>query len=285
VKQLSLNLTPEATFELFQYMQGGVTGSVTREEWLRVISIGRGEAVLQSLGVTAGDIGEASSGTVEPTQAGAEESSESAPNAITDRLRDSIDIVAAALKYNSLSVDEGYDAFDIDEDGRVSFEDLKNAIGQLSINMSEEAMTELYEHLGGGAQGYVMRQDWVRIISTGRGGEVLKSMGVDTVENATNQGADTNDSGDNTSRLRNSIDVVAAALNYNSLSVKDGYDAFDIDEDGQVSLEDLENVVSHLKLNLSVEAINELYEHLGGQKDGSVSRDEWQRVIATGRGH
>jgi hypothetical protein len=63
VKQLSLNLTPEATFELFQYMQGGVTGSVTREEWLRVISIGRGEAVLQSLGVTAGDIGEASSGT------------------------------------------------------------------------------------------------------------------------------------------------------------------------------------------------------------------------------
>jgi Ca2+-binding EF-hand superfamily protein len=200
-------------------------------------------------------------------------------------LRDSIDIVAAALKYNSLSVDEGYDAFDIDEDGRVSFEDLKNAIGQLSINMSEEAMTELYEHLGGGAQGYVMRQDWVRIISTGRGGEVLKSMGVDTVENATNQGADTNDSGDNTSRLRNSIDVVAAALNYNSLSVKDGYDAFDIDEDGQVSLEDLENVVSHLKLNLSVEAINELYEHLGGQKDGSVSRDEWQCIIATGRGH
>eukprot|EP00961_Rhodomonas_salina_P265983 3595250-Rhodomonas_salina.4 len=46
------------------------------------------------------------------------------------------------------------------------------------------------------------------------------------------------------------VDIVAASLAYNNLSAADGYDAFDDDMDGVVSLTDLRTAVELLQLNL-----------------------------------
>ncbi len=96
----------------------------------------------------------------------------------SSKVSSSIDLIAAALMFNELSASDGYDAFDADEDGKVSLGDLQIAAAQLQLNISEQDIRSLFESLDKGRTGYIPREDWVQAIGFGNGEDILKSRGL-----------------------------------------------------------------------------------------------------------
>mmetsp|Transcript_38538 Transcript_38538/g.77242 ORF Transcript_38538/g.77242 Transcript_38538/m.77242 type:complete len:144 (+) Transcript_38538:563-994(+) len=80
-----------------------------------------------------------------------------------------------------------------------------------------------------------------------------------------------------------SINIVAASLEFNRLSATDGYDAFDADEDGLVSLSDLQTAVETLELNLKQSEVETLFKHLEAAEGGHVSKDKWQEAMGSAK--
>jgi hypothetical protein len=76
------------------------------------------------------------------------------------------------------------------------------------------------------------------------------------------------------------MDEIAAALIYNELTPEQGYDAFDEDEDGKVSLKDLHAAVNKLKLGLEPSLVTQLFYHLDPEKLGYISFDSWKDTLA-----
>jgi hypothetical protein len=76
------------------------------------------------------------------------------------------------------------------------------------------------------------------------------------------------------------INTIAAALVYNQLSPEDSYDAFDADEDGQVSLRDLVSAVTQLQLEISEGDCRSVFESLDAGKMGFIPKAAWVSVIA-----
>jgi hypothetical protein len=74
-----------------------------------------------------------------------------------------INLIAAALRFNDLSLQDGYDAFDVDDDGKVSLSDLQAAVSTLSLGISEDDCKSLFEGMSGG-KGHIERSSWVRTV-------------------------------------------------------------------------------------------------------------------------
>jgi hypothetical protein len=70
-------------------------------------------------------------------------------------------------------------------------------------------------------------------------------------------------------------DIIAAALVYNSLTPREGYCIFDVDEDGHVSEQDMQNATSALGLELTAPQVSHLYKHLDAQNKGYISQEQW----------
>ena len=75
------------------------------------------------------------------------------------------------------------------------------------------------------------------------------------------------------------IGVIAASLVSTGLSPEDGYDAFDVDEDGKVSLPDLQNALEQLDLDSA--AAEGLHRFLDVRKEGFVDRGLWVKEMAS----
>ena len=75
------------------------------------------------------------------------------------------------------------------------------------------------------------------------------------------------------------IGVIAASLASTGLSPEDGYDAFDVDGDGKVSLPDLQNALEQLDLDSA--AADGLHRFLDVRKEGFVDRGLWVKEMAS----
>lgn len=70
------------------------------------------------------------------------------------------------------------------------------------------------------------------------------------------------------------IAAIAAVLHFNDVSPERGYDIFDVDKDGKISLKDLQEAASSLHMETSFEDVNRLFEVLDEDCDGFVDRCE-----------
>ena len=121
-----------------------------------------------------------------------------------------VNTIAAALIFNGLNPEDGYDAFDADEDGQVSLKDLQNAVKTLSLEIAEEDSKRLFETLDTGKNGFIAREAWVEAMSDANTEDVLKSRKAilsdaapETSQPAASQPGQTS--------VQSSIDVVAAS--------------------------------------------------------------------------
>jgi len=80
-------------------------------------------------------------------------------------------------------------------------------------------------------------------------------------------------------RILAAMDEIAATLVFNQLSPEDSYDAFDSDEDGQLSLSDLLSAVSALQLDIKEKESKDLFESLDAGKTGYIPRAAWVQAI------
>jgi hypothetical protein len=90
----------------------------------------------------------------------------------------SLDAIAAALAFNKLTIDQGYDAFDADEDGKVSLKDLLAAENILRLGISESSVQALFDHLDPDKLGYISRDHWKDALASAKADHVLRECGL-----------------------------------------------------------------------------------------------------------
>ena len=95
-----------------------------------------------------------------------------------DPAQEAINTIAAALIFNELSPEDGYDAFDADEDGQVSLSDLQSAVTQLQLEISEQNSASLFESLDADKTGFIPKAAWLEAIAGAKTEDILKSKGV-----------------------------------------------------------------------------------------------------------
>jgi len=84
------------------------------------------------------------------------------------------------------------------------------------------------------------------------------------------------------SSVPHSLSTILAVLKFNGLDIATGYDVFDCDQDGRISLRDLRRKCQELDLEMSAEAIVELFQALNDTRTGHISRDAWGESLASG---
>jgi Ca2+-binding EF-hand superfamily protein len=251
VDALNLDLTPEAVEQLFVYLEYRDMQYIDMEMWIHEISSARPEDVLKSRGVI--------------NSQGVERSSESVEAALDLKaVQKAIDAIAAALVYNNVSVQDGYDAMDSDGDGKLSLPDLKEASETLQLDLLPHEVEELYGRLDPDKMGYVLQSTWAKALDLANAADVLKSRGL---------------ASEPPKPVQDAINMIAAAMTYNKLTLSQGYTAVDADEDGKLSFGDLKKAAETLNLDLDAGQVTAVYQYLDYGNDGFIQRDVWERAM------
>ena len=90
----------------------------------------------------------------------------------------SLSTILAVLKFNDLDIATGYDVFDCDQDGRISLRDLKIKCKEFALEMSAEAIVQLFQALVDTRTGHINRDAWAESLATGDADVVLARRGV-----------------------------------------------------------------------------------------------------------
>ena len=80
--------------------------------------------------------------------------------AYSARVLAAIDAIAAVVEFNRISLQESYEAFDTDEDDKLSFSDLQTAVQTLGLEISSDAVYDLYTALDPAGLGYIRSDLW-----------------------------------------------------------------------------------------------------------------------------
>jgi hypothetical protein len=144
-------------------------------------------------------------------------------------MKESLDVIAAVIKYNDMSFDEGFGAFDVDGDGFISKHDLSSAAEILQLDLTTEELMAVHKALDVYDDGLVVKAEWMRVLNTSEGDEVLKTLGVQVEHHHSDIGAQ-GESGAEAKRLfpdqdRNgsaSTDVAAASSDTGNANFSDG---------------------------------------------------------------
>ena len=195
-------------------------------------------------------------------------------------VQEMLNIVKTALSYNSLTLEDGFHSFDVDQDGKISLPDLEAAVSQLQLGISVADVRILHAQFDHKRTDFVELVSWVTLLGSADGESILMSRGITTQQSMGTQGDSAFDTtGENTSRP---IDVLAATLSYNSLCAADGYDAFDTDEDGKVLLNDLFFSVAHLQMDIADADVKTLFASLEDRTDaGFISKEAWVQAVTS----
>lgn len=98
--------------------------------------------------------------------------------ASTSSVPQSLNNISAVLKFNNIDVATGYAVFDLDQDGRVSLRDLRKKSQELALEMSDEAVVELFQTLVDARTGFISREVWEECLASGDADSVLNQRGV-----------------------------------------------------------------------------------------------------------
>lgn len=180
--------------------------------------------------------------------------------------------VAASLAYNNIAADsdDGYEAFDMDADGQVSLGDLVQTCAELRLTGVD--CEWLFEQLGGTPGGSISRRAWAEALSMVDPSEVLKARGGE--EGGAPVAAQDAE--------QDALDLIAAALSFNGVNAEaEGYDCFDLDSDGAVTLKDFEQSCESLQLELTPAALKAVWQLLDSTRSGMVQRETWAVYMRT----
>jgi len=253
-----LGISEKDCRSVFASLDAGKTGFIPKAAWVEAIAGASAEDALRERGLTIPDTTAESKLKMETVKA----------------KQTAINTIAAILVYNELSPEDGYDAFDEDDDGKLSLSDLLSAVRDQGI--SEKDCKSVFESLDAGKTGFIPKAAWVEVIAGASAEDVLRKRGL-TIPDTT---AEAKLKREPEKAKQTAINTIAAALVYNSLSPEDGYDAFDVDDDGKLSLSDLLSAVTQLKLEISEGDCKSVFENLDAGKTGFIPKAAWVEVIA-----
>lgn len=210
-KDLNLGLSDE-TVTRFHASMANAEGFIELDAWLKALEHPAGlENVLQSRGLA------------EP-----------------ERISQMLNKIAAALEFNQLSVAEGFDAFDADGDGFISYDDLNATALSLELAIPSSDVERLHRHMDTSSTGLITLESFTALVGSADAQSVLQSRGVALPPADEQKGEAAGASGGPaaaappSTEVQDALNTVAATVSFNQLSADDGYDAFDVDEDGQV---------------------------------------------------
>eukprot|EP00961_Rhodomonas_salina_P216552 2925359-Rhodomonas_salina.1 len=158
-------------------------------------------------------------------------------------------IIAATLLHNKLSLQEGLEAFDQgpqadvaagvqDQDGRLSLDDMVSSSHDYHLDLNDEQIKQFHDGLRD-ESGFIQLHAWRTALEEPEGlDDVLASRGIKARPT-----------------LAEMLNMIAASLTFNNLSIEDGFDAFDNDGDGQISPNDLQAAVRQLQLDMNEEDV------------------------------
>jgi len=102
--------------------------------------------------------------------------------AYSARVLAAIDAIAAVVEFNRISLQESYEAFDTDEDDKLSFPDLQTAVQTLGLEISSDAAYDLYTALDPAGLGYIQSDVWCDTIrASGHAEDVFRARGIDAL--------------------------------------------------------------------------------------------------------
>ena len=179
-------------------------------------------------------------------------------------------LIYAALFHNKLQVEEGFSVFDLDEDQKLSFQDLLLSCNQLELGISQDDLRSFHRSAADGTD-FITLQGWTQALRAPDGLDaVLESRGLLPNELPPATAA---------LSVQEMLGIVKAALSYNSLSVEEGFAYFDADQDGMISHTDLRAAVTQLQLGISASDLDVLYGHLDSGKNGRVDKASWVALV------
>ena len=206
-KDLNLGLSDE-TVTRFHASMANAAGFIELDAWLKALEHPTGlENVLQSRGLA------------EP-----------------QRISQMLNSIAAALEFNQLSVAEGFDAFDADGDGFISYDDLNATAISLDLAIPPADVERLHRHMDASSTGLITLEAFTRLVGAADPQSVLESRGLapPTTEQQGQASGASGPAPPPSTEVQDALNTVAATVSFNQLSADDGYDAFDVDEDGEV---------------------------------------------------
>jgi Ca2+-binding EF-hand superfamily protein len=179
-------------------------------------------------------------------------------------MQHALDTISAALVYNKLGVSKGYAAFDVDKDGLLSLADLLKASKGLDLGIAAGDLEEVFGYMASlnvqGGDGYITKGAWEEALGRAQAQRVLRRVLPPT--------------------LMHTIDKIAEVILFNGMEPEKGFEAFDVDNDGLLSMSDLSTACSTLSLEgVTATHVEELFAFLDQDGNGSVDQQEWAAVV------
>eukprot|EP00960_Hanusia_phi_P068989 766979-Hanusia_phi.AAC.7 len=199
-------------------------------------------------------------------------SADSNPNngRVPDSLMAAMKTIASALDHNGFSVFDGYKSFDVDMDGKMSFQDLENSCRDWNLEIGKDRLKELFLFLESDSSGYVDYAKWKHYLD----------------ECSTEASSQSGGAASGSAQMRlvtgraDARNVIAAAIEFNQISLTDAYVAFDVDGDGILSWQDLEAAADTLQLDIPLEDLKKLFEELDTAQAGYIGKEAWNEMLA-----
>jgi len=219
----------------------------------------------------------ASSSLAEPSVvSGAMSRSGPADPAEVDEARD---LIAATLKFNKFTLEMGFEELDYDLDGRISVSDLTRGCQEMALlgSIRPEAIVGLVHRIG--KDGFVEIDDWLEGFGSAESDKVLHSRGLASALERQSATA-----AENSLSFKEVSDTIAAVLQYNDMTVDDGFVEFDVDEDGFISLDDLSKCAKQLEIEVEDGVLAAWHSHNCVGMETVLHESDWRRALARADG-
>jgi Ca2+-binding EF-hand superfamily protein len=181
-------------------------------------------------------------------------------------------LLVATLKYNEISIQEGYVEADVDEDGKVSEQDWVIFCKELQLcpdRFDEESVRAYFKDLDPQGKGFIEFDAWVKALT--EAGDTEASRRLVIVSNVVNRMQ--------TAKVRTAFDMWC---DYNNDS-KWGFEtttlsmfaAIDTDSSGTISVQKLRTFMERENVSVTEKEVSDRFDKMDSQKRGSVSQDEF----------
>jgi len=269
VGELQLSFSPALCQRVFLFMSpnGNGNGTVSLAEWEAALNQVDPVAVKHLLADRGVDVGEDLSCT-EPLPA--------APEHPDEDVLDAINELAALLRFNDMTVAEGFDSFDQTERGHFDLMEFTAAVHELGLQFEAPLLDRTHRFMDADHNGVVTLREWEQAMShsnPARVAQLLRDRGVDVKPDPDVDTMPDPDVADALSQIR-------ALLTYNEMTVQEGYESFDRSEQGAVCLADFEAVVEELQLVFSPELRRAVFRFMHPDIAGAISLEEWQTALS-----
>jgi len=289
-QDLQLGCPDDAVRAFYISLDEEAKGYIAPDVWTRALQAAeeQSQELLLSRGVSTLGTGVQDGASVD-ANADAIQTEGAVASGIAMDVDSAADQLAAALLYNDLSLEDAFRVLDVDSDDRISLLDLQTAAASLALNVSKGVLVALHQAMDEHNNGLVEVDAWCNFLSHRNTAAVLRSRGVDESQISLNSTGTqlpaaplatlTGDVHTDRTPVQIVSDTIAALLDYNNLDNRQGFEAFDIDEDDVISMQDLKGAASSLALDVDEQNLHKWLQQYNKTGNGLMSEEEWNVAI------